>query len=65
MVNIPILDTDFISILEVERAVGLKKSSIYDMIGREEFPKPRKIGSKTSRWVRGEIEEWKSQFKNH
>ncbi|EHX6484981.1 AlpA family phage regulatory protein, partial [Salmonella enterica] len=27
-----------------------------------EFPKPKKLGSRTSRWVRGEVEEWKKQF---
>ncbi|EAO6094643.1 AlpA family phage regulatory protein [Salmonella enterica] len=57
-----ISDTDLINIKEVERSVGLKKSSIYERISNNEFPKPKKHGSRTSRWVRGEVEEWKKQF---
>lgn len=55
-------DTDLIPLKEVERTVGLKKSYIYDHISKGEFPKPRKIGGKSSRWVRGEVEAWKAQF---
>lgn len=57
-----ISDTDLINIKEVERSVGLKKSSIYERISNNAFPKPKKLGSRTSRWVRGEVEEWKKQF---
>lgn len=57
-----ISDTDLINIKEVERSVGLKKSSIYERISNNEIPKPKKLGSRTSRWVRGEVEEWKKQF---
>lgn len=57
-----ISDTDLINIKEVERSVGLKKSSIYERISNNEFPKPKKLGSRTSRWVHGEVEEWKKQF---
>lgn len=57
-----ISDTDLINIKEVERSVGLKKSSIYERISNNEFPKPKKLGSRTPRWVRGEVEEWKKQF---
>lgn len=57
-----ISDTDLINIKEVERSVGLKKSSIYERISNNEFPAPKKLGSRTSRWVRGEVEEWKKQF---
>ncbi|EDE9465540.1 AlpA family phage regulatory protein, partial [Salmonella enterica] len=35
-----ISDTDLINIKEVERSVGLKKSSIYERISNNEFPKP-------------------------
>lgn len=57
-----ISDTDLITLKEVERSVGLKKSCIYDRISNNEFPKPKKLGSRTSRWVRGEVEAWKKQF---
>lgn len=55
-------DTDLIPMKEVERTVGLKKSSIYDRIKKGEFPKPKKLGSHAARWVRGEIEDWKQQW---
>lgn len=57
-----ITDTDLISMKEVERTVGLKKSSIYARIKNGEFPKQKKLGSHAARWVRGEIEEWKKQW---
>lgn len=57
-----ISDTDMITIKEVERSVGHKKSFIYDRISKGEFPPPKKLGTRTSRWIRGEVEEWKKQF---
>ena len=33
---------------QVEAITGLKKSSIYFMIGRNEFPKPHKLGRKAA-----------------
>ncbi|MBT9431648.1 AlpA family phage regulatory protein [Candidatus Sodalis endolongispinus] len=57
----PILDTDLITLKEVVRSVGLKKSWIYDKISKGEFPRPKKLGT-SSRWLRGEVEAWKKQF---
>lgn len=57
-----ISDRDLIKIQEVEQSVGHKKSYIYDRIKKGEFPAPKKLGSKSSRWVRGEVEAWKKQF---
>lgn len=57
-----IADTDMITIKEVERSVGHKKSFIYDRISKGEFPAPKKLGSRTSRWLRSEVEAWKKQF---
>ncbi|WP_229233755.1 MULTISPECIES: AlpA family transcriptional regulator [Citrobacter] len=51
-----------ITIKEVERSVGHKKSFIYDRISKGEFPSPKKLGSRTSRWLRSEVEAWKKQF---
>ena len=41
----------------VESAVGLKKSKIYAMIGRGEFPRPVKLGS-CNAWPSAEVEGW-------
>lgn len=62
-----ISDTDLISIKEVEHTTGMKKSWIYARINKGDFPPPRKFGThktSTSRWVRGEIENWKRQYIN-
>lgn len=42
---------------EVVSQVGLKKSTIYDMIKRETFPKQIKLG-RMSVWSEREIQEW-------
>ncbi|MCR0998696.1 helix-turn-helix transcriptional regulator [Serratia rubidaea] len=57
-----ISDSDLIPLKEVERSVGHKKTFIYDRISKGQFPAPKKLGSKSSRWLRGEVEAWKKQF---
>lgn len=54
--------TDLITIKEVEKTTGFKKSAIYLRIGQGAFPKQVKLGSRTARWVRGEIEAWKQEL---
>lgn len=54
--------TDLITIKEVEKTTGIKKSTIYIQISQGEFPKQVKLGSRTSRWVRGEVEAWKQEW---
>lgn len=41
----------------VEKAVCLKKSKIYRMVGAGDFPKPLKIGGAT-RWRIEEVQKW-------
>lgn len=45
---------------EVEREVGLSRSSIYDYMARGAFPRPVNIGPRTVRWLASEIEAWKA-----
>jgi prophage regulatory protein len=40
---------------EVQRVTGLSRTPIYSTPG---FPKPVKIGSQASGWVRSEVEAW-------
>jgi prophage regulatory protein len=43
----------------VENAVGLKKSKIYDMIGKGEFPRPAKLGNgHVNAWSASEVGAW-------
>ena len=41
----------------VESAIALKKSKIYQMIGRGEFPRPVKLGS-INAWPSSEVSAW-------
>ncbi|MGL9735278.1 MAG: AlpA family phage regulatory protein [Symbiopectobacterium sp.] len=50
-----ISDTDLITIKEVERSVGLKKSCIYLRV-MGNFPSKKSSAPRTAGWVHGEIE---------
>lgn len=41
----------------VEDAIGLKKSKIYEMIGKGEFPRPVKLGA-INTWPASDISAW-------
>ena len=43
---------------EVEKRVGLTRSSIYDAMRKGNFPLPLKVGPKAVRWRASEIEAW-------
>ncbi len=43
---------------EVMHVVGLKKSTIYDMIKQGTFPKPIKISSRAVAWLEDTIMTW-------
>ena len=42
----------------VEAATGLSRSSIYDMMDRDEFPRPIRIGKRAVAWPQSAIEAW-------
>ena len=41
----------------IER-VGLRRSAIYDMIQRDEFPKPLRLSPRARGWLVSEIDAW-------
>lgn len=43
---------------QVTARVGLPRSSIYEKMEKNEFPKPIKLGPKAIGWVSSEIEAW-------
>ena len=43
---------------EVIAICGLSRSTIYEMIGRGEFPAPVKLGARAVGWRRSDIESW-------
>ena len=42
----------------VEDLTGLSRSTIYEMMTREDFPRPLKIGRRAVAWRESEILEW-------
>lgn len=49
---------------EVSRRVGIGKTMIYDLIGRDRFPAPYKVSPKASRWSEAEIVAWIAEIKH-
>ena len=47
-----------IRIKNVEAKTGLKKSMVYDLISKGEFPKPIKIGERAVAWISREVDQW-------
>ena len=43
---------------EVEKLTGLSRSSIYAMMERGEFPRPRRIGQRAVAWDEAALERW-------
>ena len=43
---------------EVEGVVGLRGSYIYELIKRDAFPTPVRVGPRAVRWRSSEIAEW-------
>lgn len=43
---------------EVETAVGLKRTAIYDKIKRGEFPEPIRLSAQRVAWRVNDIREW-------
>lgn len=42
---------------EVLAIVKCSKSQLYNLMEREDFPRPIKVGS-SNRWIRSEVEDW-------
>ena len=47
-----------LTLKEVERHVGLKRSTIYERMRAGKFPLPLKISPGAVRWLQSEIENW-------
>ena len=43
---------------EVERRIGVTRSSLYRLMRSDDFPLPVKIGPRTNRWLPSEIDAW-------
>ena len=45
-------------IKEVMDCTGLGRSTLYNYISEELFPKPVSLGTRSVAWVESEVEEW-------
>lgn len=43
---------------DVEKMVGLRKSQIYKMIGRDEFPRGVYLGKRAVGWRKADVQGW-------
>jgi prophage regulatory protein len=43
---------------DVQRRVGLRRSTIYDLVRRGAFPPPIRLGCRCSAWVGVEVDRW-------
>lgn len=47
-----------IDITGVTEFTGLSKTTIFDLISKDDFPNPRKVSPRGARWLVREIDEW-------
>jgi prophage regulatory protein len=45
-------------LLEVKQTTGLSGSSIYRLASKGSFPKPIKLGERSSGWLKSEVAQW-------
>lgn len=59
--------TSLLRLRDVEARVGFKKTTIYRLMKKKQFPRSiHPVGSKISAWVSAEIDDWiKEQIGNH
>lgn len=43
---------------EVEQTTGLSGPTIYRLASKSQFPKPIKLGERSSGWLKSEVDTW-------
>ena len=51
-------DERLLRVAEVERLAGLHRATIYQMMARDEFPRPIRLGAKAVRWKLSELAKY-------
>lgn len=51
-------DMRVLRLMEVERATGLRRSSIYERMSAGTFPRPIKLAARSVGWLATEVEAW-------
>ncbi|SNS21198.1 transcriptional regulator, AlpA family [Sphingomonas laterariae] len=55
--NIP-SNSRLLRITDVMERTALSRSHIYAMVRAEQFPAPKRLGAKCSRWSEGDVDAW-------
>lgn len=45
---------------EIERITGMRRSTLYEAIAADRFPKPVPIGRRAVGWLESEVAEWQA-----
>jgi prophage regulatory protein len=53
--------TNFLRRKDVEKRTGLTRSTIYDLMNKNQFPKPINITAGRVAWLETELEEWQAK----
>ena len=48
----------FLRIDDITQITGLSRATVYRLVEKERFPRPRRIGDRAVAWVHSEVEEW-------
>lgn len=43
---------------DVIQITGLSRATVYRLVEKDRFPRPRRIGDRAVAWVNSEVEEW-------
>jgi len=52
------MQTTIIRLPEVKKCTGLSRSTIYDLIGKGQFPRQVVLGARAVGWVEEDIANW-------
>ncbi len=47
-----------LTILDIASQLKVSRSYAYELVRREDFPRPVKIGRQVKRWIPQEVEKW-------
>jgi prophage regulatory protein len=51
-------DLSFLRLPAVLRQIALSKSSLYEMISKDRFPKPYRLSERVSAWKKSDVDAW-------
>lgn len=56
----PVVDNPLLTVKQVSAWIGMSVATIYRWIAENKFPEPVKLGNRSVRWPKADIEAWLS-----